>query len=476
MLESENFMLGFGKRKKKTTTDQSNTLSGLFKKSRGDKNKPVTQENIDDYQEALANIVGQTDNPGDEAVADKLDVDDLDVDDLDVDDLVDDELPEGEEPIDDDLLADDDDLDLGSTDDVDLEESLDDTDVPTVKASQLNDRKRKIAKLDINNVNLDVGDDSKKKSFEKLADTESEDNDLLGTMNLSDASLLVANFVDDEPVDEPDDLEDSLPIGADDDSILASDDVADDEFEAVDEEELDEYIEPESEIDDSLEADDAEPEKESSTPEPQPMITRDQAIDALSPVQQAILRNMDKLDLNQMKTVAQMSEANLYMQSLVMDWSNAYDRQMKHLQEWQDYADKLRNMMIKVNDQHDDEIAKMQHRHQVQLKNVRTALEEDYKEREAKLAKDQELARQMVEQAQALLTEAQNEKEVSRTTISDLEKQINVMSTRPENVDLSNVTPIAPSLDSLDDQATLDALGMKSSPNLDEMFKDDNWG
>lgn len=467
MLESENFMLGFGKRKKKTATDQSNTLSGLFKKSRGDKNKPVTQENIDDYQEALANIVGQTDNAGNEAATDKLDVDDL----------VDDELPDGEEPIDDDLLADDDDLDLGSDDDVDLEESLDDTDVPTVKASQLNDRKRKIAKLDINNVNLDVGDDSKKKSFEKLADTESEDNDLLGTMNLSDASLLVANFVDDEPDDEPDDLEDSLPIGADDDSILVSDDVVDDdEFEAVDEEELDEDIEPESEIDDSLEADDAEPEKESSTPEPQPMIARDQAIAALSPIQQTILRNMDKLDLNQMKTVAQMSEANLYMQSLVIDWSNAYDRQMKHLYEWQDYADKLRNMMIKVNDQHDEEVAKMQHRHQVQLKNVRTAIEEDYKEREAKLAKDQELARQMVEQAQALLTEAQNEKEVSRTTISDLEKQINVMSTRPENVDLSNVTPIAPSLDSLDDQATLDALGMKSSPNLDEMFKDDNWG
>lgn len=448
MLESENFMLGFGKRKKKTVTDQSNTLSGLFKKSRGDKNKPVTQENIDDYQEALSNIVGQTDDLSNASANDELDVDDL----------VDDELSEGEDPIDDDLLDDDD-------DDLDLEEALDD--VPTVKASQLDDRHRKIAKLDINDVDLGVEDDSKKKSFEKLADTESEDHDLLSTMNLSDASLLVANFVDDESDNEQNDLEDSLSTGVDNDDIL----VSDDEFEAIDEEPVEE-IEPESELDESLEADNAK----SNTPKSQPMITRDQAIAALSPIQQTILRNMDKLDLTQMKTVAQMSEANLYMQSLVIDWSNAYERQMKHLYEWQDYADKLRNMMIKVNEQHDEEIAKMQHRHQVQLKNVRTAIEEDYKEREAKLAKDQELVRQMVEQAQALLTEAQTEKEASRTTISDLEHQISVMATRPENVDLSNVTPIAPSLDTLDDQATLDALGMKSSPNLDEMFKDDNWG
>ena len=476
-------MFGFKKKKKRVQKAESEESTGKSRyqeelasvvgKKAAKSNSGVDDNELAELTSGLDDEVGK--NP------DTMTFDESEIDDpsnqVVEDDLLDDDL--------DDLLGDDDD-DLGLTDD-DLEEvpveeqPHDNTKSP--KASRKPSLHHDKSKPSIPNTDpstilkqkpVKVVDDESarlRKLQEENLD-EAEDIDMDG-ITTQDAISLVSQLSEEE---EPETIEDTPEIDEDlnldddlDEELPAEEDL-DTEFDDDDdlfEDEDDDLIEEQPDEEDEL-IEDEEPE-----PEPQiavqKEITQEEAFKALPPVQQAILRQMKNIDTTTLQTQAQMTQENLYMQSQIVEWSNAYSLQMKHLNQWEEYANKLRDLLISQNDEYEEEKQHLIHRHQIQMRNLRASLEADYVEREEKIIHDQRIARDMVEQASKLLAQAKQHDSASKDTIDGLRRQIEVMSTRP-SVLTETPIPVAPDDSSEDIFA---GLGLKH-PSLNQDVEDDD--
>lgn len=484
-------MFGFGK-KKKTNVSKNKKLLKLKKKS--SKSNVPSQ---DKYKSALENVVGKNGVDPDELDALTSDSDD---------DLL---LSETSTPVDDDLdldLDDDDDLSLTEDDDNDFSQDIEDDNLERVSNEDLdkNDPLRVLKQKPV----AVTDDESERKRKLQEADIDDMSSEDFDGFNTDDALALLQDVDEDEEMDEDDisdsdgDYEDSAP----DDLIEDDEDAPTEEEEDIDEE--DDYFD-----DDNTPLNESEPEEQdvmdvdsqmvSADTSPRE-ITREEAFNALTPVQQTILRQMDKIDSNALKTQAEMVEENLYMQSQIIEWSNAYSAQMKHLVEWQEYADKLRDILVKQDSDFQAEHEHQAKRHQIQLRNVRASLEADYAEREDKVLHDQRIAKDMVEEASRLLNQAREHGSEDKATIKILQDQIRALTTRPA-VSTSGPVPIAPGGTSADifkdlglsrqlsdetsrDEAfselmrTTDTSTSKTddstvddSDEIDDLFDEDNW-
>lgn len=325
-----------------------------------------------------------------------------------------------------------------------------------------------------------VDEDSKRKRELQSKTIDNVDSGDFDGFNTDDALALVS--------DVEDDFEEDLPIeDADDDDLdldedLSDEDLSDDnDFDFESENDDLEISDDDDDDDDLLDAEDEVIENEVSAPvlETPHKITAEEAFNALDPVQQTILRQLSKMDTDSLKTQAQMVEENLYMQGQIREWSNTYALQMRHLNEWQDYSAKLKDLLIAQNDQFEDERDHLIKRHQIQMRNLRASLEEDYVEREDKIRNDQRIAREMVEEASRLIEQARQHDAASKLTIEGLRDQIRVLTTRP-SLPADNAVPVAPS-DSLRDIVNNLGLKTKSKKTNDtddevgDLFADENW-
>lgn len=488
-------MFGFGKKK-----------AAVDKPKKQPEKQSKHNDSRDKYKDALARVVEG--NTLDEAELDDMTegIDDLDLDNLDddldlelnavkqresvnnVDDIDDD--------IDDmDILDDDDDTDLEELaeslpDDEPDDESLEDEsfDVLSHKPVKVVDEKtkrlRELQETDINDIGSDAFDGFTTKDAELLLgdiaedeDEDFEEDDDLDDVQGADKDLeLVSEFEDPNEYDDlnVDLLGDEDSSSTDEDNDLLSDfDLNDDEDESDDEL----LVEP---------LPDEQPVVENT---PVREITPEEAFNALDPVQQTILRQMQHLDTATLRTQAQMVEENLYMQSQIIEWSNAYAAQMKHLNEWQDYASKLRDLLIKQNNEYEEEKEHIARRHKVQMRNLRASIEEDLAEREDKIRQDQHTANNMIEEAARLLSQAKEHGAESKATIKGLQEQIRVLTTRP-SVATAGPVPIAPNSTSddifkdlgLKRQLSNDTLAEKANESVDtqsgrvaDLFDDDAW-
>lgn len=439
----------------------------MKKKKKKGQNKAESQ--VDDnkksrYQEELANVVGKSTPTSEPAISD-TELDDLtsglddtskpasdtmviDPEDIDTDGL---------EAIEDDSLGDDldvpstddDDLDLDallSDDEDDLELAKDDAaEEPVVKKPKVKLIKRKAKKNDTNVESDDPLDALKQKPVKvvdeetgKLRELQSKDIDDVDDfdgLTTEGAISLVSDVEDEEePVDDSLDLDEDW--SEDDDSLNNS--TGEDLEDLVNDDDNDLDLEEElvDDDDDGLDVAGEEPEPEAVSEVKEPAaskeITPEEAFKALPPVQQLILRQMDKLSVDEVKTQAQMVQENLYMQSQITEWANAYAGVMQHLNDWQEYSTKLRDLLISQNAEFEEEKEHLNHRHQIQMRNLRASLEDDYAEREDKILHDQRIAKDMIEQASTLLKQAKSHDDSSRSTIEGLQKQINILTTRPK--------------------------------------------
>lgn len=485
-------MFGFGKKK-----------AAVDKPKKQPEKQSKHNDSRDKYKDALARVVEG--NTLDEAELDDMTegIDDLDLDNLDDDlDLELNAVKQREsvnnvDDIDDDI----DDMDILDDDDTDLEElaeslpddepddeSLEDEsfDVLSHKPVKVVDEKtkrlRELQETDINDIGSDAFDGFTTKDAELLLgdiaeDEDFEEDDDLDDVQGADKDLeLVSEFEDPNEYDDPNvDLlgdEDSSPTDEDND-LLSDFDLNDDEDESDDEL----LVEP---------LPDEQPVVENT---PVREITPEEAFNALDPVQQTILRQMQHLDTATLRTQAQMVEENLYMQSQIIEWSNAYAAQMKHLNEWQDYASNLRDLLIKQNNEYEEEKEHIARRHKVQMRNLRASIEEDLAEREDKIRQDQHTANNMIEEAARLLSQAKEHDAESKATIKGLQEQIRVLTTRP-SVATAGPVPIAPNSTSddifkdlgLKRQLSNDTLAEKANESVDtqsgrvaDLFDDDAW-
>ena len=384
------------------------------------------------------------------------------------------------------MSFDDDDVDLDALLDIDEDDELnespeseeladdDDDDLADEPENELSVLKQKPVKV------VDESSKRKRELQDKLIDdVDSDDFDGLTT----DDALALVSDVEDEPEDEEDDFDINESISDDDDDDLLDDADDDNDLELPDEDELVALEEEEEDDDDELVED--EPIAETTPAEPERhVISSEEAFNALDPVQQTILRQLSKMDTDSLKTQAQMVEENLYMQGQIREWSNAYAAQMRHLNEWQDYATKLKDLLVSQNDEFEDEKDHLNRRHQIQMRNLRASLEADYTEREDKIRHDQRIARDMVEEASKLIEQAREHDASSKSTIDGLRDQIKVLTTRPM-LPADNAVPIAPS-ESMRDIVT--SLGLKEKANnatvvtasddsddVGDLFDDENW-
>lgn len=492
-------MFGFGKKKK----------AAVDKPNKQPKKQSKHNDNRDKYKDALARVVeGKR--------LDEAELDDMTagIDDLDLDNDLDTELNavKQREPVDniDDIndIDDIDDMDI-LDDDTDLEElaeSLPDEpdepddesyDVLSHKPVKVVDEKtkrlRELQETDINDIGSDAFDGFTTKDAELLLgdiDEDFEEDDDLDDVQGADKDLeLVSEFEDPNEYDDPnvDLLGDEDSSSTDEDNDLLSDfELNDDEDEDESDDEL--LVEP---LPDEQLVDEQLVDENASVVENPPVreITSEEAFNALDPVQQTILRQMQHLDTATLRTQAQMVEENLYMQSQIIEWSNAYAAQMKHLNEWQDYASKLRDLLIKQNNEYEEEKEHIARRHKVQMRNLRASIEEDLAEREDKIRQDQHTANNMIEEAARLLSQAKEHGAESKATIKGLQEQIRVLTTRP-SVATTGPVPIAPNSTSddifkdlgLKRQLSNDTLAEKAKESVDtqsgrvaDLFDDDAW-
>ena len=458
-------MFGFKKKKAKAKAKQ-NAKSDVPSKSQ--------------YKDALENVVGK--NGIDEDELEEL-TGGLDIDSAELDRV---ESPSKKPKQPDTMSFDDDDVDLDALLDIDEDDELnespeseeladdDDDDLADEPENELSVLKQKPVKV------VDESSKRKRELQDKLIDdVDSDDFDGLTT----DDALALVSDVEDEPEDEEDDFDINESISDDDDDDLLDDADDDNDLELPDEDELVALEEEEEDDDDELVED--EPIAETTPAEPErPVIRSEEAFNALDPVQQTILRQLSKMDTDSLKTQAQMVEENLYMQGQIREWSNAYAAQMRHLNEWQDYATKLKDLLVSQNDEFEDEKDHLNRRHQIQMRNLRASLEADYTEREDKIRHDQRIARDMVEEASKLIEQAREHDASSKSTIDGLRDQIKVLTTRPM-LPADNAVPIAPS-ESMRDIVT--SLGLKEKANnatvvtasddsddVGDLFDDENW-
>ena len=434
------------KKKKKKGQNKAESQVDSTKKSR--------------YQKELANVVGKS-TPTSEPAINETELDDLtsgldDASDTMVIDPEDIDL-DGLEAIEEDGLNDDEDMPSTDDDDLDLDALLGDdeddlelakdetTEEPVVKKPKVKLIKRKAKKNDVNIESDDPLDalkqkpvrvvDEKTGKLRELQSKDIDDVDDFDGLTTEGAISLVSDLEDeDELVDDGPHLDEDW--NEDDDSLNDSIDGAEDLDGLVDDDDND--LDLEEEPDDEVDLDVASEEPESEVipevkePAASKEITPEEAFKALPPVQQLILRQMDKLSVDEVKTQAQMVQENLYMQSQITEWANAYAGVMQHLNDWQEYSTKLRDLLISQNTEFEEEKEHLNHRHQIQMRNLRASLEDDYAEREDKILHDQRIAKDMIEQASALLKQAKSHDDSSRSTIEGLQKQINILTTRPK--------------------------------------------
>lgn len=438
-------------------------------KKKNKKKQPAKSEvpSKSQYKNALENVVGK--NGIDETELDELTsgLDDAKSDSIKSETQSTkqpDTMAFDEDDVSDDL---DDLLDLDESDD-DLEDISDETIDDQDETQELDPLKQKPIKV--------VDEVSKRKRELQSKTIDNVDSGDFDGFNTDDALALVS--------DVEDDFEEELPI-EDDDDLGLDDDLSDDndndnfesendDLEVFDDEDLDDEDDLLEEEDEVIENDVPE-----SVPETSHKITAQEAFNALDPVQQTILRQLSKMDTDSLKTQALMIEENLYMQGQIREWSNTYALQMRHLNEWQDYAAKLKDLLIAQNDQFEEEKDHLIKRHQIQMRNLRASLEEDYAEREDKIRNDQRIAREMVEEASRLIEQARQHDAASKLTIEGLRDQIKVLTTRP-SLPTDNAVPVAPS-DSLRDIVNNLGLKTKSKKTNDtddevsDLFTDENW-
>ena len=375
-------------------------------------------------------------------------------------------------------------LDLDESDD-DLEdisdETIDDQDEtqevdplkqkPIKVVDEASKRKRELQSKTIDNV--DSGDFDGFTTDDALALVSDIEDDVEDDLPIEDADNndldLDNNLSDDNDDDDNDDDDDLLDDDDDDDDFDFESE--NDDLEVFDDDNDDDLLDEEDEV-----IGNNVPE---TVPEAPHKITAEEAFNALDPVQQTILRQLSKMDTDSLKTQAQMVEENLYMQGQIREWSNTYALQMRHLNAWQDYSAKLKDLLIAQNDQFEDEKDHLIKRHQIQMRNLRASLEEDYAEREDKIRNDQRIAREMVEEASRLIEQARQHDAASKLTIEGLRDQIKVLTTRP-SLPTDNAVPVAPS-DSLRDIVNNLGLKTKSKKTNDtddevgDLFADENW-
>lgn len=446
----------FGFMKKKTNTQQP-AKSNVPSKSQ--------------YKRALENVVGKN----------GIDEDELEDLTSGLDDVQSNSTKSGTQPVrqpdtmtfDQDDVEDDFDelLDIDGLDD-DLEEVSDEAIDADDETQELDVLKQKPVKV--------VDEESKRIRELQSKTIDDADGDDFDGLTTDDALALVSDV---EDIDDDDvDVEEEPPVvdagnnnvDFDLDTDLPDDDdfePENDDLEMFDDEEEDDLLDEEDEV---VENDVSKP-----LPETRHTVTPEEAFNALDPIQQTILRQLSKMDTDSLKTQAQMVEENLYMQGQIREWSNAYALQMRHLNEWQDYSTKLKDLLIAQNEQFEEEKDHLVKRHQIQMRNLRASLEEDYAEREDKIRHDQRIAREMVEEASKLIEQARQHDAASKATIEGLRDQIRVLTTRP-SLPTDNPVPVAPS-DSLRD--IVNSLGLetkhKKSDDTDDdvgdLFADENW-
>lgn len=362
-------------------------------------------------------------------------------------------------------------LDLDESDD-DLEDISDEPVDDQDKTQELDVLKQKPVKV--------VDEVSKRKRELQSKTIDEVDSDDFDGLTTEDALALVSDVED-----EDEDVEEELPItdiDEDDDDLDLEDHLTDEDDDFESENDDLEIFDDDDDDDDLLDEEDEVIENDvpESVPETPHTITAEEAFNALDPVQQTILRQLSKMDTDSLKTQAQMVEENLYMQGQIREWSNAYALQMRHLNEWQDYSTKLKDLLIAQNSQFEDEKDHLIKRHQIQMRNLRASLEEDYVEREDKVRHDQRIAKEMVEEASKLIEQARQHDAASKSTIDGLRDQIRVLTTRP-SLPTDSAVPVAPS-DSLRDIVTNLGLDTKSKNSNDtdddevgDLFADENW-
>lgn len=367
-------------------------------------------------------------------------------------------------------------LDLDESDD-DLEDISDETIDDQDETQEVDPLKQKPIKV--------VDEASKRKRELQSKTIDNVDSGDFDGFTTDDALALVSDIEDDVeddlPIEDADnndlDLDNNLSDDDDgDDDLLDDDDdfgfeSENDDLEVFDDDNDDDLLDEEDEV--------IENNVPETVPEAPHKITAEEAFNALDPVQQTILRQLSKMDTDSLKTQAQMVEENLYMQGQIREWSNTYALQMRHLNAWQDYSAKLKDLLIAQNDQFEDEKDHLIKRHQIQMRNLRASLEEDYAEREDKIRNDQRIAREMVEEASRLIEQARQHDAASKLTIEGLRDQIKVLTTRP-SLPTDNAVPVAPS-DSLRDIVNNLGLKTKSKKTNDtddevsDLFADENW-
>ncbi len=368
-------------------------------------------------------------------------------------------------------------LDLDESDD-DLEDISDETIDDQDETQEVDPLKQKPIKV--------VDEASKRKRELQSKTIDNVDSGDFDGFTTDDALALVSDIEDDVeddlPIEDADnndlDLDNNLSDDNDDDDLLDDDDdfgfeSENDDLEVFDDDNDDDLLDEEDEV--------IENNVPETVPETPHKITAEEAFNALDPVQQTILRQLSKMDTDSLKTQAQMVEENLYMQGQIREWSNTYALQMRHLNAWQDYSAKLKDLLIAQNDQFEDEKDHLIKRHQIQMRNLRASLEEDYAEREDKIRNDQRIAREMVEEASRLIEQARQHDAASKLTIEGLRDQIKVLTTRP-SLPTDNAVPVAPS-DSLRD--IVNNLGLKTKSKskqtndtddeVSDLFADENW-
>lgn len=384
------------------------------------------------------------------------------------------------------MTFDEDDVEDDLDDLLDLDESDDDLEDISDETIDAQDENQELDVLTQKPVKV-VDEVSKRKRELQSKTIENADSGDFDGFTTEDALTLVSDLEDiEDDVEEESPVTDTANDDLDFDDNLLDDD--DDNFESESDnlEVFDDDEDEDGEDDDDLldEEDEViENDVPDSMPEPLPetphKITAEEAFNALDPVQQTILRQLSKMDTDSLKTQAQMVEENLYMQGQIREWSNAYALQMRHLNEWQDYSTKLKDLLIAQNTQFEDEKDHLIKRHQIQMRNLRASLEEDYVEREDKVRHDQRIAKEMVEEASKLIEQARQHDAASKSTIEGLRDQIRVLTTRP-SLPTDSAVPVAPA-DSLRDIVTnlgLDTKSKKSNDTDDEvgdLFADENW-
>lgn len=249
-----------------------------------------------------------------------------------------------------------------------------------------------------------------------------------------------------------------------------------------DEADEDEFLE---EVEEEPESDTEEPDEASEeTPAPVPApvpethtITQEEAFAALNPVQQAILRQINQMDTATLKTQAQMVEENLYMQSQIREWSNAYALLMTHLNEWQEYATSLRDTIVKQNDEFENEKEHLIHRYEIKMRNLSASLEADMQEREDKILRDQELAKSMIEEASRLAKQSRDHDAEHQKTVDGLRDQIKVLTTRP-NLSMESPIPVAPAdfVSPTRRAPVTNQFTGTDEDELEDLFDNDSWG